>query len=183
MNALHARLPLIRLVGFAVLALAALLVFFVGAPSGVEIDAPQASTGARLAIDGNHTLNNRSAQGAPQQSVVNGWTSNAYLELISEQLDEVTAHAHAAGLRSETDRRPAGLLLIGVLGMFFHLATVSLPAPSTAALTQGVPATATEAAPAEETAPVAQDQAVVAEEQAAPVAGDDDPAPSQPAAL
>ena len=36
-------------------------------------------------IRSDHRSDNISASGAPQQQVVNGWTTHAYLELVSEQ--------------------------------------------------------------------------------------------------
>lgn len=52
-------------------------------------------------------------EGAPQQAVVNGWTGNALLDLISEQLD-ATAVA---------DQRSAVLLTLGVLMLALMAAT------------------------------------------------------------
>ena len=64
------------------------------------------------------TLNQGRTEGAPQQSVVNGWTARDLLELTAKQGVEARDH------------RPAALLTLLVLGMCLALATsVSPTAP------------------------------------------------------
>lgn len=95
---------LTRLIGTTLLALAALLVMALAGPdtvssSGSEFD--------RSRIWSDEEANQSRTSGAPQQQVVNGWTTNEFLGLMSEQLDQVGA--------ATVDHRPAGLLLIVVL--------------------------------------------------------------------
>ncbi len=57
----------------------------------------------REQIEDRDDRNNSETSGAPQQQVVNGWTTNEYLELLSVQAEESNA------------RRDA-LLLLGLIG-------------------------------------------------------------------
>lgn len=57
----------------------------------------------------NHTTDNTRAQGAPQQQVVNGWTTHEYLALIAER-EARTERTVAVGL--------AALSVLFVLGLF-----------------------------------------------------------------
>lgn len=70
---------------------------------------PASHAAERAEIEANDDLNNGSTEGAPQQTVVNGWTEIAYLKLISEQLDEQR--------RQETDDRPVFLLAMCLIGI------------------------------------------------------------------
>lgn len=111
---------LTRLVGTTVLGWAALLVMALAGPdtvssSGSEFD--------RSRIWSDEEANQSRTSGAPQQQVVNGWTANEFLGLMSEQLDQVGA--------STVDHRPAGLLLIVVLqvGLLTVTTTPEPPRP------------------------------------------------------
>ncbi len=64
----------------------------------------------RSAIAREDDLNNGSTEGAPQQEVVNGWTTIAYLELLSEQ-------------QERSDNRRDGLLVVGLVGLATLLLT------------------------------------------------------------
>lgn len=97
----------IRRVGAVILAVAAIVVFFALAPSGGVSAGDVAGV---MAVD---AVNQTSADSAPKQTVVNGWTARDLLELIAKQ--GVAAH----------DPRPAALLLIGVLALCLFLATTS----------------------------------------------------------
>jgi hypothetical protein len=99
---------LIRRIGALALVAAALFVWFSMAPEAPKkLDHGSAVAAIESEDDGNNVL----ASGAPQQAVVNGWTSNDYLKLISEQLD-------ANGSRQQVrDVRPSALLVLGVAGI------------------------------------------------------------------
>ena len=105
----------IRLIGSLVIALAAVVVLVTAGPSPVEAGDARVD---RTTIWVEDESNQSRTEGAPQQTVVNGWTGNALLDLISEQLDDVAAPA-------EVDNRPAALLTLGVL--LLALATVTTP--------------------------------------------------------
>lgn len=106
-----------RRIGSLLLAAAAIAVWFVLAPD--ETDAPDNSS--RVAgIEAEDETNNQIAEGAPQQTVVNGWTEHNYLALISDQLDENAAPA-------AQDERPAALLGLGVLGLSLIAFTTPRP--------------------------------------------------------
>lgn len=98
-----------RLAG-GLLVLAAVLVWFLMAP---DDDGPSYDS-LRSAIESDDDGNNELAEGAPQQSVVNGWTANKYLALISMQVEDAEESA---------DPRAATLLLLGVIGLAVLLVT------------------------------------------------------------
>lgn len=99
---------LVRRIGSVIIALAAIGVLLFMAPDGVDSDTHQ----ERVAkITDRNEANNEMTEGAPQQEVVNGWTSIDYLELMSDQLN------------GTPDRRPAALLTLLVLAVCLHLAT------------------------------------------------------------
>jgi hypothetical protein len=100
-------LLLIRRVGALVLVAAALFIWFGKAPHPSHGINP---TGVAAAIEAQDNANNARTAGAPQQAVVNGWTSNDYLRLISKQLD-----TNRYG--PVRDVRPAELLVLGVFGI------------------------------------------------------------------
>lgn len=92
---------LTRRIGALVLAAVAVLVWFAMAPETPE----EAHADAVASIEAEDAANNTITDGAPQQTVVNGWTANEYLKLISTQLN------------GSQDPRPAALLGLGVLGL------------------------------------------------------------------
>lgn len=102
----------VRRVGALVLAVAAAVVMVALAPHDT-VTASDIDT--VLAAD---TLNQARTEGAPQQSVVNGWTARDFLELSVQQ-----------GVDSR-DHRPAALLTLLVLGACLGLATSSPRASS-----------------------------------------------------
>ncbi|QAY63243.1 hypothetical protein ET495_08290 [Xylanimonas allomyrinae] len=108
-------IELVRRIGFAVAALAAIVVFVAGAPAEPEATRHDATIAA---IEADDNANNARTEGAPQQQVVNGWTTIAYLGHISDQVDDLPGR-----LAASNDGRPAALLLIGVLTAAFHLGT------------------------------------------------------------
>lgn len=101
----------IRRVGSLLLLVAALSVWFGMAPESASFD-----SSARLAdIQIRDAANNQGTEGAPQQAVVNGWTTNDLLRLMVEQ----DAAAPSA------DPRPAALMFIGVLAVILGVATAA----------------------------------------------------------
>lgn len=102
-----------RIVG-GILVLAAVAVWLLMAP---DDNAPSFGN-ARGTIESDDDRNNGLADGAPQQAVVNGWSANKYLELISKQLEEARNHDAEVA-----DPRLPALALLGVLGLAVVLIT------------------------------------------------------------
>jgi hypothetical protein len=96
----------VRRFGAFILAFAALVVVFGMAPRDTV------STGDVAGVMAMDTVNQASADSAPKQTVVNGWTARNLLELIAKQ-------------GQARDPRPAALLTIGVLGLCLGLGTSS----------------------------------------------------------
>lgn len=116
-----------RIIG-GILVFAAVAVWFLMAP---EDEAPSFGN-ARGTIESDDDSNNEMADGAPQQAVVNGWTANNYLALISKQLEEARNHD-----AEPADPRLPAIMLLGVLGLAVLLITTERsplptapPAPS-----------------------------------------------------
>lgn len=103
----HTRI--IRRLGAFVLAVAAAIVMVGLAPQDTV------TTGDISEVMLSDTLNQSRTEGAPQQSVVNGWTARDLLELTAKQGVEARDH------------RPAGLMTLLVLGMCLALATSASP--------------------------------------------------------
>lgn len=104
---------IIRHVGAVVLVAAAATVWFTMEP---EAPATLDHSVEAAAIEVEDDANNELTDGAPQQTVVNGWTTNAYLALISSQMD-------AASRPAPRDDRPAAMLGLCVVGIAFLIAT------------------------------------------------------------
>lgn len=96
-----------RRVGALALLLGALGVWFGMAPTD-ESDPDHSSDVAQIESDDD--TNNAAASGAPQQTVVNGWTAINYQRLASEQMDEASSSEIG-------DDRPAAMLGLGVAGI------------------------------------------------------------------
>ncbi|TQM63813.1 hypothetical protein [Humibacillus xanthopallidus] len=94
----------VRIVGALILAIAAIGVFFGMAPRSTTSDAAISS----VLLD--DSINQKAASGAPQQSVVNGWTARDLLTIIARQGEQ-------------RDDRPAALLTLLVLGMAMYVST------------------------------------------------------------
>jgi hypothetical protein len=86
------------------LVIAAIAIWFGLAPANSYAD-------DRAEISRIDDRNNAATDGAPQQDVVNGWTTIDYLELLSVQ-------------QEESDNRRDTLLLLALVGGAFGLATV-----------------------------------------------------------
>jgi hypothetical protein len=119
-----------RRVGLAVLAVAAVAVFFVLAPdsSGSEpsIFTADYSELVQQALS-DSDANNVRAEGAPQQQVVNGWVARDLLSIIALEQNELVEAARTA--QADPDDRPAALLVITVLAIALWGATIT-PATS-----------------------------------------------------
>jgi len=105
----------IRKIGFIVISVLALLVFMFGGnySQNQQVDSMINWEDVSWSINNRNSVNNGNASGAPQQQVVNGWTTNDWLELISEQLNEIS---RVGAPTSGVDNRVARLLLLLVLG-------------------------------------------------------------------
>lgn len=102
----------VRTIGCITIAvLAVLALAFLGPTSSDEVASD------RLGIWLEDATNQDRAQGAPQQSVVNGWTANQLLDLLSQQLES----------SSMADHRPAVLLTLGILLLTVAMATTLGP--------------------------------------------------------
>ena len=125
----------VRLAGFAVLAVAAVVAWVVLAPKlATDVPTlPSATQYETLIADAlsAHELNNASAAGAPQQQVVNGWTARDLLTIIAkENVDILRAQGAVVDVTGTLrttpfDERVPALLLIGVLAVCW--AGVSTP--------------------------------------------------------
>lgn len=101
---------IVRRVGAALLVALAVGVWFGMAPEASDHRSDV------TAIEADDDANNARADGAPQQAVVNGWTTTAYLRLLSTQLDEVSA-------ADTQDERPGAMLGLCVVGIALMAAT------------------------------------------------------------
>jgi hypothetical protein len=116
---------MIRRIGAVVLIVAAVGVWFGMKPANTDTSYGAAITAA-LAAD---TANNTSTEGAPQQTVVNGWTAKDLLTIIAKQ---------GADPRP-VDERPAALLTLLVIGFGLGLVTLRLPVPEPAMSSASAP--------------------------------------------
>jgi hypothetical protein len=102
---------LVRTIGTLVIAVLAVVSFFLAGPN----DFTSQHSAERSEFASAHAANEDLTSGAPQQAVVNGWTANDLLGLISRQLDD----------GSGGDQRPAILLTLGIV--LVALRTVTEP--------------------------------------------------------
>jgi hypothetical protein len=102
---------LIRRIAYVLIALAAIAVWVFMAPEPSDVPTAGAYSSKVKTIEDMNDANNAYTEGAPQQEVVNGWTSIEYLNLISAQLNKLPAH-----VTPPVDERPAALLGLLVLG-------------------------------------------------------------------
>jgi hypothetical protein len=96
-----------RRAGALLLVLGALTVWFGMTP---DSDSDPDHRADVAAIESEDDSNNAMADGAPQQTVVNGWTAINYQRLLSEQMDE----ASSSQVR---DDRPTAMLGLCVAGI------------------------------------------------------------------
>ena len=106
----------VRKLGAILIALAAVVVWFAMAPGSTSEPTLDAETSASAieSIMTNDVVDQGRAEGAPQQAVVNGWTSRDLLEVLAKQ---------GAVSGAEDDNRPAALLLLAVIGVALILFT------------------------------------------------------------
>jgi hypothetical protein len=102
----------VRVVGAGLLAATAMALWFGMAPDEIPGKAPVVS--AALA---NYASDNRRAEGAPQQTVVNGWIAKDLLTIVIQQGDQA-----ALAERQASDRLAAEAALI-VVAVGFGIAT------------------------------------------------------------
>ncbi len=127
----------VRIAGFALLALLALNNFYAWTPdndSGGAVDSTEfdSATYSELlsAAAADNEVNADNTDSAPQQQVANGWYTNDLLNTMTlhniEALDTITANQTAqVDLASDSGHRIATLLLLGVLAVVWHGATLS----------------------------------------------------------
>jgi hypothetical protein len=122
MKVMNKLLQKIRLIGFGCIGVLALIIFLSGGPSQNDHEPLSGINWEDTveSIDNRNRTNNANASGAPQQTVVNGWTTIDWLELISEQLNELP---HQNQVTTNIDNRVPSLLLLLVLGACFEWAT------------------------------------------------------------
>jgi hypothetical protein len=127
-------MQLARQLGLAVIAIAAVAVWFVMAPAEpdqVTAFDPTSKTYATL-IDltlENYDMNNENTESAVQQQVVNGWVAKDLLTIMAQQntdlLDAVGGlgdqNATASSLAVRDDRTPALLVLVVVAVAWFGI--------------------------------------------------------------
>lgn len=123
----------VRRIGSVLLAAAAVTVWFAMAPADVQTGLSRSAAdnlpsttvdrddiAAIMTDDG---LNQGTADSAPQQSVVNGWTARDLLEAIAQQGADTYRAVVAAAQPDpipptpERDQRPAALLVLAVIGL------------------------------------------------------------------
>jgi len=114
----------IRLIVFGLIALLALGIVLFG--NNTENNQEEASYAINWentadAINRRNHLNNSNAGGAPQQQVVNGWTSNDWLELISEQI--YLSQQSSSLNETRPDNRVPHLLTLLIIACCFEWVT------------------------------------------------------------
>lgn len=113
----------IRTVGFVVIATLGLIIFLSsGRNNNVYTSQINWEETAR-SINNRNNINNNNASGAPQQTVVNGWTTINWLELISEQIYDISYHDSS---QPNADNRIPTLLLLFLLGACLNWITKDL---------------------------------------------------------
>ncbi len=120
-----------RKLGAAALAIAAIAVWFLMAPAEPDTQEQVGDRSREItAALSDYSLNEARTQGAPQQTVVNGWVAKDLLAIIAEQQNE-----------SVTDERLPALAVLVVFGLALRLATATRPAEAGgAASVSAVPA-------------------------------------------
>lgn len=104
-----------RRVGLVLIAVAALIVWFVLAPSDAVED-PDSALGYDSLIDlalANYDLNNDNTESAPQQQVVNGWVAKDLLQIVAIELDDIQRRMDAQA----DDQRTPALIGLAVLAI------------------------------------------------------------------
>lgn len=139
---------LVRQIGLAILAVAAIAVFFILEPAegepppSISVFARDASDYTDLVSDAldSFELNDLRADTAPKQQVVNGWVVRDLLSIIAlegaQNVDALAVLAEqnellyaAATTQEQRDDRPAALLVIAVLAIALWGATTAVAQP------------------------------------------------------
>lgn len=131
----------VRKIGALLLAAGAVTIWFALAPEPAAVaSAPTTAAAEKLPSDTvtradiaqimvGDSLNQTSADSAPKQTVVNGWTARDLLEAIAQQGADTYQAIRAAAEpivfppEPEPDERPAALLTLGVAGVALLLFT------------------------------------------------------------
>lgn len=116
---------LVRRIGLAILAVAAIAVFFLMAPEVTSEFLTGSLNGGIDFAEETYSANADRTENAPQQQVVNGWYANDLLNVI--------ARAAAQSPAQSTDDRTAALLVIAVLAIALWGATSVGASPAGAA--------------------------------------------------
>ncbi len=117
-----------RRVGFVLLATAAVLITVFGAPAAPEpVDTSRFERQITLALE-DYESNDALTEGAPQQTVVNGWIARDLLTVMAQQTNALLGASQA----SASDPRIPRLLMLLVLAAALHALTArtaALPPP------------------------------------------------------
>jgi hypothetical protein len=140
---------MVRRIGALLLAVAAVLVYFMLKPAKVQIASPSGSRSQLLSIDSDFSSNNGQAQYIYQQIYATGVATKDTLALLVTQADQRAANAAATAqtLANHADQRIPAELLILALGVGLFLATTErrlappAPAPPAEPPGDGTPAT------------------------------------------
>lgn len=138
----------IRRVGALVLAVAAVLVWFLMEPdvprtpeAEVQRAVASRSTDISQAMS-EYELNNTLAGSAPQQQVVNGWVAKDLLQIIAEQQDAAVTRPQVAAPVTPVvppDERVPALVGLVVLGVALFLGTTTRVTPDRTGASAGAP--------------------------------------------
>lgn len=130
-------LLLVRRIGAVLLVVCAALVWFLMTPDSPSqsFTNPSDHSSAISEALTNDETNNASAEGAPQQTVVNGWTARDLLTIIAKQEDELSAQnfdiASKLAAPEPRDLRPTALLALVVAGLSLAIGTTATIRPAT----------------------------------------------------
>ena len=122
MNGLRLVGRIVMVAGLLAAAVAALVIGTREPPTRSSLAGLDAFGSAAKAAMSDWEANEESAEGAPQQAVVNGWVARDLLLVIAEQ-DRAIAKVEAD---VPTDDRPTQLLLVGVLALCWLGAWIGL---------------------------------------------------------
>ncbi|KQY56687.1 hypothetical protein [Nocardioides sp. Root140] len=121
-------MSIVRRVGGLVLAIAAAVVWFVAAPDDVSAADHKDDIASALSDD---DANNLLTEGAPQQTVVNGWTAKNLLTIQAQQNNDL--------LEAASDQRPGLLMMLAVLGLALIALTTESRQPWAPRFSQALP--------------------------------------------
>lgn len=128
-------LRIFRRVGLGLLTAAAVTMFFALAPAPQEPHSAVLSTNYRRLVDAamaDYDANDRRADSAPKQQVVNGWVARDLLQIQTLQLADIltalTEEAESGALVVATDHRVPALLVVGIAAIAL-IGVTSEPVP------------------------------------------------------